>query len=110
MIVSDFHNHCVKIFDSQGQFQFCIGCAGSEAGRLNAPTGVAVDLQDNIMVADWGSSSIQVFNSEGSFLASVNTAGDQLYGPQGLAYCAKANQLVVVDTGNHCFKVYKCPV
>ncbi|PAA85920.1 hypothetical protein BOX15_Mlig003761g2 [Macrostomum lignano] len=107
LVVTDFHNHCVKVFDSQGAFLFVIGCTGREAGRFNAPTGVAVDTRDNIIVADWGSSSLQIFNSEGRFLSSVSTHADQLYGPQGVAYLPEFNQLVVVDTGNHCFKVYK---
>ena len=30
--------------------------AGEGNGQFNAPTGVAVDSQDNILVADWGNS------------------------------------------------------
>ena len=33
---------------------------GEGNGQFNAPTGVAVDTQDNILVADWGNSRIQV--------------------------------------------------
>ena len=33
---------------------------GEGNGQFNAPTGVCVDTQDNILVADWGNSRIQV--------------------------------------------------
>ena len=62
--------------------------------------------QDNIIVADWGNSRIQIFDSQGSFLTFVNTLACPLYGPQGLA-ATNDGQIVVADTGNHCYKIYK---
>lgn len=49
---------------------------------------------------------MQVFDSQGSFLSYVNTSRDPLYGPQGLAI-TEDGSIVVSDSGNHCFKVYK---
>ncbi|XP_023215414.1 tripartite motif-containing protein 2-like isoform X1 [Centruroides sculpturatus] len=106
IVVSDFHNHCIKIFDCEGAFVTSFGSNGEGNGQFNAPTGVAVDSQDNIIVADWGNSRIQVFDSNGSFLSFVNSNADPLYGPQGLALTADG-YVVVADSGNHCFKVYK---
>ena len=60
IIVSDFHNHQVKVFDSEGSFKFAFGSNGEGNGQFNAPTGVAVDSKGNILVADWGNSRIQV--------------------------------------------------
>ena len=66
-----------------------------------------MDAQDNILVADWGNSRIQIFDSQGSFLSFVNTlAACPLYGPQGLALTHDGH-VVVADSGNHCFKLYK---
>ena len=79
---------------------------GEGNGQFNAPTGVAVDSQDNILVADWGNSRIQVFDQFGSFLSYVNTAGCPLYGPQGLSL-TREGHIVVADSGNHCLKIYK---
>lgn len=59
-MVSDFHNHSIKVFDSEGNFIYSFGSSGQGNGQFNAPTGVAVDAQDNIIVADWGNSRIQV--------------------------------------------------
>lgn len=36
------------------------GSNGEGNGQFNAPTGVAVDVNGNIIVADWGNSRIQV--------------------------------------------------
>lgn len=48
----------------------------------------------------------QVFDGSGSFLSYINTAADPLYGPQGLALTSDGH-VVVADSGNHCFKVYR---
>ncbi|KAI5099847.1 NHL repeat-containing protein 3 isoform X1 [Silurus meridionalis] len=106
IIVTDFHNHSVKVFSADGEFLFKFGSHGEGNGQFNAPTGVAVDANGNIIVADWGNSRIQVFDSSGSFLSYINTSADPLYGPQGLALTSEGH-VVVADSGNHCFKVYR---
>lgn len=50
--------------------------------------------------------NLQVFDGNGSFLSYINTAADPLYGPQGLALTSDGH-VVVADSGNHCFKVYR---
>ena len=95
-----------QVFDHNGEFLFCFGSNGEGNGQFNAPTGLAVDAQDNILVADWGNSRIQIFDSQGSFLSFVNTVVCPLYGPQGLALTHDGH-IVVADSGNHCFKLYK---
>ncbi|XP_041114678.1 tripartite motif-containing protein 3-like isoform X1 [Polyodon spathula] len=106
IVVTDFHNHSVKVYGADGEFLFKFGSHGEGNGQFNAPTGVAVDANGNIIVADWGNSRIQVFDSAGSFLSYINTTADPLYGPQGLALTADGH-VVVADSGNHCFKVYR---
>ena len=51
-------NH--KVFNSEGEFLLKFGSNGEGNGQFNAPTGVAVDVNGNIIVADWGNSRIQV--------------------------------------------------
>jgi len=49
------------VFDiDSGSLKFAFGSAGEGNGQFGAPTGVAVDRQGNILVADWGNSRIQV--------------------------------------------------
>ncbi|XP_062309330.1 tripartite motif-containing protein 3b isoform X4 [Osmerus eperlanus] len=106
IVVTDFHNHSVKVYSADGEFLFKFGSHGEGNGQFNAPTGVAVDANGNIIVADWGNSRIQVFDSAGSFLSYINTSADPLYGPQGLALTSDGH-VAVADSGNHCFKVYR---
>lgn len=80
--VSDFYNHCVKvecdtlykyfrqpiylrmhifqIFSSRGDCLGVIGSSGEGCGQFNAPTGLAIDSRENLIVADWGNSRLQV--------------------------------------------------
>uniref|UniRef100_A0A3Q4HGA4 RING-type E3 ubiquitin transferase n=1 Tax=Neolamprologus brichardi TaxID=32507 RepID=A0A3Q4HGA4_NEOBR len=95
-----------EVYSADGEFLFKFGSHGEGNGQFNAPTGVAVDANGNIIVADWGNSRIQVFDSTGSFLSYINTSADPLYGPQGLALTSDGH-VAVADSGNHCFKVYR---
>ncbi|PKK16773.1 tripartite motif-containing protein 3-like, partial [Columba livia] len=53
IVVTDFHNHSVKVYSADGEFLFKFGSHGEGNGQFNAPTGVAVDANGNIIVADW---------------------------------------------------------
>ncbi|CAB1333299.1 unnamed protein product, partial [Coregonus sp. 'balchen'] len=94
------------VYSADGEFLFKFGSHGEGNGQFNAPTGVAVDTNGNIIVADWGNSRIQVFDSTGSFLSYINTSADPLYGPQGLTLTSDGH-VAVADSGNHCFKIYR---
>lgn len=57
-------NHIIlcllQVFNADGEFLLKFGSNGEGNGQFNAPTGVAVDVNGNIIVADWGNSRIQV--------------------------------------------------
>lgn len=50
----------LQVYNADGEFLFKFGSHGEGNGQFNAPTGVAVDANGNIIVADWGNSRIQV--------------------------------------------------
>lgn len=50
----------VQVFTPEGELVLKFGSNGEGNGQFNAPTGVAVDINGNIIVADWGNSRIQV--------------------------------------------------
>ena len=70
----------LQVFDSEGDFQFSFGSNGEGNGQFNAPTGVAVDAQDNIIVADWGNSRVQVnfYKISSLFAAFLNGLSSEL--------------------------------
>lgn len=50
----------MQVFNTDGELLLKFGSNGEGNGQFNAPTGVAVDANGNIIVADWGNSRIQV--------------------------------------------------
>jgi hypothetical protein len=55
-------NHRIQIFDSTGAYLTTIGGSwGSNTGQMRVPTGVAVDTQGNVYVADLDNHRIQKF-------------------------------------------------
>lgn len=55
-----FSETILQVFNTEGEFLLKFGSNGEGNGQFNAPTGVAVDVNGNIIVADWGNSRIQV--------------------------------------------------
>ncbi|MGQ0644795.1 MAG: OmpL47-type beta-barrel domain-containing protein [Elusimicrobiota bacterium] len=78
--VADRANHQVLKLGPQGQKLFVLGktgllgwpAAGAGPGEFNEPTGVALDGEGNIYVADHGNARLQKFTSAGQFLATLN--------------------------------------
>jgi sugar lactone lactonase YvrE len=79
------------------------GGKGTEKGEFDSPTGIAVDPNGNILVADTGNGRIEKFSPTGAFLSAIGTKGSghgQLGGPNGIAV-DRAGNIYVADTGNH---------
>jgi uncharacterized repeat protein (TIGR01451 family) len=74
--VSDFNG--VQKFTAMGTFIAQVGTAGTAAGQLNDPVGLAVDELGNLYVTDTSLGRVQKFSSTGDFLASSGRVGDQL--------------------------------
>src|SRR6218665_568285 len=62
IIVSDYLNHCIKVFDRQGKLKLKFGSIGIDKGSLCQPLGVCVDSSDNVIVADSGNRIVKVFS------------------------------------------------
>jgi sugar lactone lactonase YvrE len=77
--------------------------AGSLAGQLKSPQGIALTVGGNIWVADTGNSRIQKFGPTGSMinnLSGLGTEPGKLKEPSGLAV-APNGSIWVADTGNN---------
>lgn len=85
------------------------GESGSEPGRFNQPRGVAVDRQDNIIVADTGNHRLQFFDREGHFLFALGRpgSGDGEFQFPMKAAAAPDGRLAVADSGNNRVQVFR---
>ncbi|MFZ2051951.1 MAG: SMP-30/gluconolactonase/LRE family protein [Solirubrobacteraceae bacterium] len=89
------------------EFQDCTsycqaGTAGTGAGQLDWPQGVAIDSSGDVWVAEYDSNRIQEFNAEGQYLHSYGSAGTgdgQFEGPLNIAF--SGSDLYVTELNNN---------
>ena len=95
--------HRVQQFDPTGKLLRQWGSVGTAPGQFNLPTGIALDHEQNVWVADSYNSRIQKFTPDGQFLTAWGAHGaepGQLNCPQGIAVDSDGN-LWVADTYNN---------
>ena len=56
-----------QIFSNDGLFKMRFGVRGRSPGQLQRPTGVTVDMNGDIIVADYDNHWISIFSSDGKF-------------------------------------------
>ena len=109
LLVCDYNNHRVVVFNRELQYSHSIGSQGKGNGKFQSPSGVAVDNVGHLYIADEGNGCIQKFNINGSFICQFATRGScngQLNSPHGLAM-TRTGQLYVCDRGNHRIQVFQ---
>ena len=84
--VCDTGNHRITILNHDLIFCSSFGSKGSEPGQFNTPSGIAVDIKGNVLIADRGN-RVQVFDANGAHLKSIThtTAEHKLQGPISVA-------------------------
>ena len=99
----EHRRHCVAVLTPGGERLLSIGTRGAKNGQLDSPSGLAVDLDDNIYIADKENHRIQKFTSEGKFVAAAGSHGNQdlqFMSPSGLAFDKVLQTLYVCDQLN----------
>jgi DNA-binding beta-propeller fold protein YncE len=79
------------------------GGGGTGKGEFDSPTGIAVDGNGNILVADTGNGRIKKFSPTGTFLSVIGIKGygyGELGAPNGITM-DRAGNIYVADAGNH---------
>ena len=108
IIVSDSLNNRIQIFDKDGIFVQLLN--GEKLGRFRGgfslPFGVAVDCHGNILVVDGKLKQIQVFKVRGDYVGSIESLGNPMNAPRGIAVTDDGHVLVA-DRDNHCIKKYQ---
>ncbi|XP_078578173.1 E3 ubiquitin-protein ligase TRIM32-like [Branchiostoma floridae x Branchiostoma japonicum] len=93
ILVSDYDNHRVCVFNEDGQFLFQFGGEGSGEGQLKEPCGICTDRVGNVIVADSENGRVEMFEKTGRFLKHITT---DMKCPCAVAM-APQRQLVVTD-------------
>jgi DNA-binding beta-propeller fold protein YncE len=94
IVVVDAKAHNIRVFSSSGKLVRTFGSRGSEAGKFNYPSNVAIDRKGNIYIVDSMNFRIQVFDSTGVYHHSFGQA-DNVPGsftrPKGIAIDSDEN-------------------
>ena len=98
LIVSDPAVPAVHVLDTKSKMSFRI--VGGPDRRLRSPSGVAVDAEDNIYVADSVRGMVFVYGPDGSFLREIGSLGGGeglFHSPTSIAIDRKAGHLYLLD-------------
>jgi len=94
------NGHRVTKFSPDKEYLLHWGSHGSDPGQLaDGASGLAIDADDNVYVADTGNHRIQVFDSEGN-LKDVWGGNGQFFAPCGVDV-GPDGTVYVADTNNH---------
>lgn len=110
IVVADYQNDRVQIFDEEGRFLRIIGKHGDAEGEFDRPFDVAVSVDGNILVTDYENHRVQIFCDDGTFLKAFGSHGGnggQFDSPGGVAVSAEG-LVCVTDCGNGRFQIYSC--
>ena len=106
--VTEFWNHRVSVFSSDGTHLRSFGRKGNNNGEFQCPEGIASDSHGNIVVADCLNHRVQVFDRNGKFLSKFGrqrSRDNQLEYPSGLSINGNGD-IIVADKMNKLIKIF----
>lgn len=68
-----------QVFSNDGQFKMRFGVRGRSPGQLQRPTGVTVDMNGDIVVADYDNRWVSIFSSDGKFKVGFQETVHQIW-------------------------------
>ena len=63
ILVTEYGNNRVSIFDKEGVFVHSFGSKGSSHGQFSSPYAIAISPTGDIYVSDYGNIRIQIFST-----------------------------------------------
>ena len=101
IIVTDAAAHGLHVLALSAKDSFQI--VGGPGRRLQSPSGVAVDGDDNIFVSDAERGAVLVYDSEGRFVRTLGSVEDEglFQRPTAIAIDRKAGHLYILDPPRH---------
>lgn len=103
LFVADTRANRILAIDEGGNLLYAIGDRGDTAGRLNAPTYIAVD-GDRLYVTDTLNARVQVFDKDGGFITQFSERGlfiGNLTRPKGISVSEEGLVYVVESFYDH---------
>jgi DNA-binding beta-propeller fold protein YncE len=101
LYVADTSNSRIQVFSTtDGAFIRKFGTFGSGDGELNNPTGIALDTNDNVYVADSRNQRVAKFSSSGTFIKNWGSEGfgdGRFAVPTGVAVDKNTGHVFVTD-------------
>ena len=105
ILVSDYHEHCVKILNPIGMLMREFGHKGHEPGCFFHPAGLCVDRYGHILVADCYNNRVQMFDKDGYFLGIILNEENDISYPSDLSINSEGH--LVLLQGNGEVRVYQ---
>ena len=108
-IVSDSGEHCIKVFNREGHFQYKFGQQGNGDGEFNSPRFLSVTQSKHLLVCDYKNHRMQVFELDGHFIGTFGKKGGELgefSSPYSVAVGSN-DQIVVSEEYNHRIQIFQ---
>ena len=108
-IVSDSSEHCIKVFNREGHFQYKFGKEGKGDGEFNCPAYLLVNELQHLFVCDRENHRVQVVELNGKFIGKFGAKGSKLgefNRPLSVAMLSN-DRIVVCDECNHRIQTFE---
>ena len=111
LMVSDKDEHCIKVFSTEGKYQYTFERQGGGDGEFEWPYCMAVTKSKLLMVCEFGSDKMQVFELNGKlkFVGKFKTKGSNLeeFKMQTSVAVLTNGRIVVSDSFNNCIQLFE---
>ena len=107
LIASDSSEHCIKVFDINGNFLYKFGNKGNRNGEFNTPRFLSVNKAGHLMVCD--NHRVQVFELSGKFITKFGKKGrgpGEFDNPTSTAILSDG-RIVVADWSNNRIQIFE---
>eukprot|EP01102_Stenamoeba_stenopodia_P012198 TRINITY_DN381_c0_g2_i4.p1 TRINITY_DN381_c0_g2~~TRINITY_DN381_c0_g2_i4.p1 ORF type:complete len:782 (-),score=151.34 TRINITY_DN381_c0_g2_i4:1447-3447(-) len=99
-------DNVVRMYNHEGKAIHTFGSKGTAPGQFTHPSGIVIDKNKQIYVADYSNHSVQIFQPDGTFIRQLGMGqATQPNGPIGVAINS-LGQVIFSDLYNHCVHIY----
>ena len=102
IIVTDWNNHRIQVFSSDGRFLFKFGDQSGD--KLKHPrNAIYSPTEECFIVSDTGHNVIKVYDKKGKFMRTIGKPGSkrgELFSPRGIAI-DRNDRIIICDFDNH---------